>query len=33
MPPHGGFAIGQERFIMQLLGLENAGWQRCSRGT
>ncbi len=23
MPPHGGFAIGLERFIMQLLGLEN----------
>jgi aspartyl/asparaginyl-tRNA synthetase len=24
MPPHGGFAVGLERFIMQLLGLENA---------
>ena len=23
MPPHGGFAIGQERFVMQLLGLDN----------
>lgn len=23
MPPHGGFAIGQERFVAQLLGLEN----------
>lgn len=23
MPPHGGFAIGQERFIMQLLCLDN----------
>ena len=23
MPPHGGFAIGSERFIMQLLGLDN----------
>jgi nondiscriminating aspartyl-tRNA synthetase len=23
MPPHGGFAIGLERFVMQLLGLEN----------
>ncbi|MGE5602854.1 MAG: aspartate--tRNA(Asn) ligase [Nitrososphaerales archaeon] len=23
MPPHGGFAIGTERFIMQLLGLDN----------
>ncbi len=23
MPPHGGFAIGMERFIMQLLGLDN----------
>ena len=23
MPPHGGFAIGQERFVMQLLGLTN----------
>ncbi len=23
MPPHGGFAIGLERFLMQLLGLEN----------
>ena len=33
MPPHGGFAIGLERFIMQLLGLDNmSGWRRCSRG-
>jgi nondiscriminating aspartyl-tRNA synthetase len=24
MPPHGGFAIGIERFLMQLLGLPNA---------
>ena len=23
MPPHGGFAIGAERFVMQLLGLPN----------
>jgi len=23
MPPHGGFAIGLERFLMQLLGLDN----------
>jgi nondiscriminating aspartyl-tRNA synthetase len=23
MPPHGGFAIGSERFVMQLLGLDN----------
>ncbi len=23
MPPHGGFAIGLERFLMQLLGLSN----------
>ncbi|HRE48556.1 MAG TPA: aspartate--tRNA(Asn) ligase [Aggregatilineales bacterium] len=23
MPPHGGFAIGSERFVTQLLGLEN----------
>jgi len=26
MPPHGGFAIGLERFVMQLLGLDNARW-------
>jgi nondiscriminating aspartyl-tRNA synthetase len=26
MPPHGGFAIGLERFVMQLLGLENLRW-------
>jgi nondiscriminating aspartyl-tRNA synthetase len=23
MPPHGGFAIGLERFAMQILGLPN----------
>ncbi|MCA9924486.1 MAG: hypothetical protein KC421_19050, partial [Anaerolineales bacterium] len=23
MPPHGGFAIGLERFLMQLMGLPN----------
>ncbi len=23
MPPHGGFAIGLERLLMQLLGLQN----------
>ena len=23
MPPHGGFAIGLERLLMQLLGLPN----------
>jgi len=23
MPPHGGFAIGSERFLMQLLGASN----------
>ena len=23
MPPHGGFAIGMERFVMQLLCLDN----------
>jgi nondiscriminating aspartyl-tRNA synthetase len=23
MPPHGGFAIGLERFLMQLAGLGN----------
>jgi nondiscriminating aspartyl-tRNA synthetase len=26
MPPHGGFAIGLERFVMQLLGLDNLRW-------
>ncbi|MHB1296472.1 MAG: aspartate--tRNA(Asn) ligase [Anaerolineae bacterium] len=26
MPPHGGFAIGLERFLMQLLGLDNIRW-------
>jgi nondiscriminating aspartyl-tRNA synthetase len=26
MPPHGGFAIGLERFVMQLLGLDNVRW-------
>jgi len=23
MPPHGGFAVGLERFVMQLCGLGN----------
>jgi nondiscriminating aspartyl-tRNA synthetase len=23
MPPHGGFAIGLERLLMQLLGIQN----------
>jgi nondiscriminating aspartyl-tRNA synthetase len=23
MPPHGGFALGLERFVAQALGLEN----------
>jgi nondiscriminating aspartyl-tRNA synthetase len=26
MPPHGGFAIGLERFVMQLLRLDNVRW-------
>jgi nondiscriminating aspartyl-tRNA synthetase len=26
MPPHGGFAIGLERFVTQLLGVENIKW-------
>lgn len=26
MPPHGGFAIGLERFVMQLLKLDNIRW-------
>jgi nondiscriminating aspartyl-tRNA synthetase len=26
MPPHGGFAIGLERFVTQLLGAENIKW-------
>jgi nondiscriminating aspartyl-tRNA synthetase len=26
MPPHGGFAIGLERFVAQLCGLENVKW-------
>lgn len=26
MPPHGGFAIGLERFVMQLLQLDNIRW-------
>jgi nondiscriminating aspartyl-tRNA synthetase len=26
MPPHGGFAIGLERFVMQLLRLDNLRW-------
>ena len=26
MPPHGGFAVGLERFLMQLLGLDNIRW-------
>jgi nondiscriminating aspartyl-tRNA synthetase len=26
MPPHGGFAIGLERFVAQLLGVENLKW-------
>jgi nondiscriminating aspartyl-tRNA synthetase len=26
MPPHGGFAIGLERFLMQLLGVDNIRW-------
>ncbi len=26
MPPHGGFAIGLERLVMQLCGLENLRW-------
>lgn len=25
MPPHGGFAIGLERLLMQLLALPNVG--------
>jgi nondiscriminating aspartyl-tRNA synthetase len=26
MPPHGGFAIGLERFVNQLLQLDNIKW-------
>jgi nondiscriminating aspartyl-tRNA synthetase len=26
MPPHGGFAIGLERFVAQLLGVDNVRW-------
>ena len=26
MPPHGGFAIGLERFVAQLLGVDNIRW-------
>ena len=33
MPPQGGFAIGLERLLMQLLGLPNVSWPRSSPAT